>query len=79
MQLMSDQEGKGIMKNVVYYYNSVVGEKVSDSREAVRKLRIGDVIERKSARWSIFDIRTTQNPSVSPITDVVSVYLKGPF
>jgi hypothetical protein len=67
------------MKNVVYYYNSVIGEEVSDSRDAVRGLRIGDVIERWSKRWSILDIRTTQKPSVTHGADTVSVYLKGPF
>ncbi len=67
------------MKNVVYYYNSVFGEEMNDPREAVRMLRIGDVIERRAKRWSVLDIRTTIKPSVSRDPATVSVYLKGPF
>lgn len=67
------------MKNVVYYYNSVFGEEMNDPHEAVRMLRIGDVIERRAKRWSVLDIRTTIKPSVSRDPATVSVYLKGPF
>jgi hypothetical protein len=67
------------MKNVMYYYNSEFGEEVRDPHDAVRNLRIGDVIERWSKRWSILDIRTSQRPNVVHDNDTVSVYLKGPF
>jgi hypothetical protein len=67
------------MKNVVYYYNSVIGEHKNDRGNTVGMLRIGDVIERRAKRWSVFDIRTTLKPSVSREPYTVSVYLKGPF
>jgi hypothetical protein len=67
------------MKNVVYYYNSVIGEHKNDRGNAVGTLRIGDVIERRAKRWSVLDIRTTLKPSVSLEPYTVSVYLKGPF
>jgi hypothetical protein len=67
------------MTNVVYYYNSVPGEHNHDRGNAVGTLRIGDVIERRAKRWSVFDIRTTLKPSVSREPYTVSVYLKGPF
>ncbi|HXN17677.1 MAG TPA: hypothetical protein VN875_05040 [Candidatus Binatus sp.] len=66
------------MKNVVYYYNSVIGEHNNDRGNAVGTLRIGDVIERRAKRWSVLDIRTTLKPSVSREPYTVSVYLKGP-
>jgi hypothetical protein len=67
------------MKNIVYYYNSVLGEQKHDRGNTVGTLRIGDVIERRAKRWSILDIRTTLKPSVSREPYTVSVYLKGPF
>jgi hypothetical protein len=41
------------MKNVVYYYNSVVGEHKNDRGNTVGTLRIGDVIERRAHRRNI--------------------------
>ena len=67
------------MKNVVYYYNSVIGEHKNDRGNTVGTLRIGDVIERRAKRWSVLDIRTTLKPSVSREPYTVSVYLEGPF
>jgi|GEM_PF-5105167 len=67
------------MNNIVYYYNSVIGEHKNDRGNSVRMLRIGDVIERRAKRWSVLDIRTTLKPSVSREPYIVSVYLKGPF
>lgn len=66
------------MKNVVYYYNSVIGEHNNDRGNAVGTLRIGDVIERRAKRWNVLDIRTTLKPSVSREPYTVSVYLEGP-